>query len=216
MKKLFTLSDMRRFLLIFYSVGLIGFIIPYTYPIFQHLIPLAILLNVYLLLVNHEGLTLKEIMVFVFILLGGFFIEAIGVQTGFPFGMYEYGSIMGPRIFNTPLIIGLNWLMLAYGAYYFSDKLPIPQWLKPLAGSILMVLYDILLEPMAIKLEMWNWTEIKVPIQNYISWFIISLAFLIVMAIVKIRIRNGIVMHVILLQSGLFGLLLLFFQIFKV
>jgi putative membrane protein len=42
------------------------------------------------------------------------------------------------------------------------------------AGALLMVIYDILLEPVAIRLDMWSWETVTPPLQNYIAWFIIS------------------------------------------
>ena len=35
-----------------------------------------------------------------------------------------------------------------------------------------MVMLDILIEPVAIQLDFWNWRDIDVPIQNYIMWFL--------------------------------------------
>ena len=44
----------------------------------------------------------------------GFFIEVIGVKTGFIFGSYYYGAAMGIKILAVPLLIGLNWSILVY------------------------------------------------------------------------------------------------------
>ena len=44
----------------------------------------------------------------------------------------------------------------------------------------MMVVYDIVLEPAAIALDMWSWGG-PVPMQNYIAWFFISF-FLILFA----------------------------------
>ena len=34
-----------------------------------------------------------------------------------------------------------------------------------------MVLLDIIIEPIAIKLDFWTWADVAVPIQNYVMWF---------------------------------------------
>src|SRR5918912_3267587 len=35
--------------------------------------------------------------------LGGFAVEAVGVATGFPFGTYDYGGPLGPKLLGVPL-----------------------------------------------------------------------------------------------------------------
>ena len=216
MRKLFTLREMRRFILIFYAVGLAGFLIPWTHDLFQKLIPLAVLVNVYLLMVNHEDMRRRDILIFITIFIAGFFIEVLGVNTGFPFGDYRYGKIMGPQIMKTPLIIGFNWLMLTYCAYYLMNFLPVKSYFKPFVGGFFMLAYDFLLEPMALTLGMWNWDQKAVPLTNYISWYIFSCVFISLLAIAGTRIRNGIALHVISLQTGLFAIMLLFSYIFKI
>ena len=60
------------------------------------------------------------------IFLIGFSVEAVGVATGVLFGNYEYGAPFGFKIFETPLMIGVNWLFLALSTYgivqYFTKK----------------------------------------------------------------------------------------------
>jgi putative membrane protein len=41
-----------------------------------------------------------------------------------------------------------------------------------------MVSYDLLLEPVAIKLDFWNWQGGAIPLQNYVAWYVISVVFL--------------------------------------
>jgi putative membrane protein len=42
------------------------------------------------------------------IAVAGFFIEAIGVNTGLIFGNYVYKTTLGWKFLETPLIIGVN------------------------------------------------------------------------------------------------------------
>jgi len=107
----------------------------------------------------------------------GFLIEVLGVATGFPFGTYYYGDTLGWALWNVPLVMGVNWLMLtmAFGIicnHFFSKPL-----LKVLLASAGMVLLDGLIEPIAIKLDYWVWPNQEVPIQNYLAWFAAAFLF---------------------------------------
>ena len=41
-----------------------------------------------------------------------------------------------------------------------------------------MVMYDILLEPVAIRFDFWQWENVLVPLQNYVAWWLISLVMM--------------------------------------
>ena len=38
-----------------------------------------------------------------------------------------------------------------------------------------MVLLDIMIEPVAIELDFWQWEGGNIPLQNYLMWFIVAL-----------------------------------------
>jgi len=63
------ISEVRKFLIIFYIVGLLGFIIPFTKAFFISITPFALLLNVYLLAIYHEKYTLKYVLIFLLVCL---------------------------------------------------------------------------------------------------------------------------------------------------
>ena len=91
------------------------------------------------------------------------------------FGGYKYGDNLGLQVFSVPLVIGLNWFILVFGTRgvvnYFFDK----KYLQIILSSILMVLLDFLIEPVAIEFGWWSWDIVSVPLQNYIMWFLVSL-----------------------------------------
>lgn len=114
------------------------------------------------------------------------FIEIIGVATGLVFGSYEYGSAFSLKLADTPFVIGILWLNVSTGATAWSVWIDgfLNQRLKlkifnniyfkaTLAGAI-ATLFDIFLEPVAIKLDFWQWQNNIVPLQNYLAWWIIS------------------------------------------
>jgi putative membrane protein len=137
----------------------------------------------------------------------GFFVEVAGVLTGVVFGEYSYGSALGFKIMGTPPLIGLNWLMLIYAVYLIMNKVQINTILKILLGSTLMVVYDIIMEPVAINLDMWSWGGITIPIQNYIAWFVISAVMLSIFYITKLKYRNKVAPSLFFVQMAFFLIL---------
>lgn len=179
------LNKIRRFniipyLLIFYTVGIVGLIFPQSRELFKALVPVNLLLNIALLLIYHgqfkKGFLWKAGLIFI----AGILVEVVGVQTGIIFGEYYYGPTLGPKILGTPLMIGVNWLMLVYCTLAIISKFTDVPYFRILLASTMMVVYDIVLEPSAIALDMWSWDG-PLPMQNYIAWFFISF-FLILFA----------------------------------
>ena len=165
--------NLNPYLIIFYSVGLTGLLIPQTQNLFKTLVPLNLLLNLGLLIIYHgrpdKGFYWKAFLVFSF----GLCIEIIGVRTGLIFGSYTYGPTLGPKVLHTPLMIGINWLMLVYSSLVISSKNIEKRYFRVLLAAVMMVVYDFALEPAAIYLDMWDWGG-AVPFRNYLAWFAIS------------------------------------------
>ena len=107
----------------------------------------------------------------------GYIIEVVGTNTGWPFGDYTYGTALGPRIFSTPLMIGVLWWVLIRAWFDLSDRWTQNAWAKSLITGTAMVLMDVLIEPVAIELGFWTWAEVEVPMANYISWFVLATLF---------------------------------------
>ena len=55
--------------------------------------------------------------------LGGFAVEAVGVATGFPFGVYDYSGELGPKLLGVPLIIPLAWTWMAWPGWLAATRL---------------------------------------------------------------------------------------------
>ncbi|GAB1415715.1 hypothetical protein MASR2M117_11210 [Paludibacter sp.] len=184
------ISEVRKFLIIFYIVGLVGFIIPFSKPFFIIITPFALLLNVYLLAIYHAKYTLKYVLIFLLIFISGYSIEVVGVKTGLIFGSYIYGNALGIKLFETPLLIGVNWLFLSYTAISIAEKLRIKKWLTLFVAPALMLVYDIVLEQVAPKMDMWNWHNSEVPIRNYVAWYVIAFSFVLLLKAFKIKTSN--------------------------
>jgi len=184
------IKEIKKFLVIFYIVGLLGFIIPFTKNLFITITPLALILSVYLLALFHREYNKPTVVLFISIFLAGYFVEVIGVKTGAVFGSYSYGPALGPKLFETPLMIGVNWLFLAYVATSIVDSLKQKSWLTLLLAPLLMVGYDLVLEQVAPLMDMWYWESAPIPLKNYLSWYLVALTMVSTIKLLKIKTDN--------------------------
>jgi bisanhydrobacterioruberin hydratase len=204
----------RTIFVVFYIVGLIGMLLPGTFSLFLKLIPFALILSFLGLSIFHVGKFEWKIIVSLFsIYILAFTIEALGVNTGKVFGIYEYGRGLGFKLFQTPLIIGANWLFLVYTTSAVVEKLKFSSIIKILFASSFMLLYDIVLEQVASKLDMWHWNNGLIPFQNYLAWFAFAAFFHSLLKILKIRIENRLALLILGCQFLFFLLLFISFKL---
>ena len=94
-------------LFIFFTVGIIGHYWDYTYPLMVLLTPYVILISG--IWAIHKCLKKRYLVLWIVLAyIVTFFLEVLGVSQGFVFGPYYYGDVLGPKLFNVPVIIGLN------------------------------------------------------------------------------------------------------------
>lgn len=161
--------------LITYLVGCAGFLFPWSKPLFLWLVPFHLLLVFGLLLWCQPK---WEISFFTFLGIGYVFsmgIELVGVHTQLLFGNYRYGHVLGIKWNGVPLIIGVNWLLITYGANALFYKNMSNNWLAVVLAALGMVFMDYWIEPVAIRLGFWHWQNGHIPMYNYICWFFASL-----------------------------------------
>ena len=190
-------------IVVWYLVGIVGFLIHPLRPLFQQLTPFGMVMASVLLLYFQEPENLKNWIVFACIALAGFVAELIGVNTHGLFGVYIYGDTLGIKLWNTPLIIGLNWLVLVYCIAALSKKIR-DNWYFPVIGAATMVAFDWIMEPVAIATGMWNWGGQGIPLNNYTDWFLISGLLFLMIRILKIEINNRIAGILITMQLVFF------------
>jgi putative membrane protein len=201
------------FFIVFFMVGFIGIITPVWHQLFMKLFPLALLLSFFALLIFHQpSYNTKTVIVLLIIGLSGFFIEVAGVNTHLIFGNYTYGKSLGMQFFNTPLLIGINWVMLTFACSSMIEKQVLPVSLKIIIASFLMLLYDIILEQLAPLLDMWYWAKGIVPFQNYIAWFVLAVLFQSLVKITGIKTRNSLAIPIIFCQALFFISLIIYFS----
>ncbi len=204
--------EIKVFILIFYAVGIIGMLVPALLALFIRLVPFALILSFLALTVFHQDRKQKSVFVFIAIYLLGFAIEVIGVNTGSVFGEYVYGDSLGTKLLNTPIIIGLNWLLLVYITSSVFEQLKVPNIAKIVLASFLMVGYDIILEQVAPRLDMWQFTDDNIPFQNYLVWFLFSIVLHSLIKLFRINTQNRLSSIVLIAQFVFFFVLAIFLK----
>lgn len=184
-------KKLKNFILIFYTVACIGFTVPLTRELFIWLTPLALLLNVFLLLVFDQNKNKPTAYIaFLICFLVGFGVEVIGVNTGILFGNYRYFEGLGFQLVNTPLIIGVNWLLLVYFSRNLIQKFTRSVFTQIIASSFIMVVYDVLLEQVAPLVRFWQFENGEVPLKNYFTWFIVAILLQAIVTLFKLKTEN--------------------------
>ncbi len=201
------------FFIVFYLVGIVGMLLPFSFPLFLKLIPLALLLSSVAIAFFHTQFNVKSILLFSVIYLLGFFVEVAGVNTGVIFGPYHYGQSLGLKVFNTPLIIGLNWLLLVYISAALLEKAIMHKALKVVFASAILLGYDLIIEQIAPDLDMWYWHDDDVPLQNYLAWFLIAVVFHTLIKIFNIKTSNKLAVPILICQVVFFLSLLVSFKL---
>ncbi|MCK9162942.1 MAG: carotenoid biosynthesis protein [Bacteroidales bacterium] len=194
-----------RNIIIFYTIGIIGFTIPITHGLFVYLTPIILLLSVLLLLYYDKNKIGPKIIIFyALIYIISLMVEMLGVNTGVVFGKYQYGVGLGYKLFGTPLLIGLNWILMVYITSSIFPKQKRSILSQIIIPSSLMLGYDIIMERAAPNMEMWSWANDIIPIQNYIIWIGLALLFHTIRYILRIEINNKMAKPIFLAQIVLF------------
>lgn len=105
-----------------------------------------------------------------------FFLEALGVATGHIFGDYSYGHTLLLQWFDVPLVIALNWAVLVLATSDFAARFTQHPVKGATASALIIVAFDLAMEPVAMALDYWQWKGGTVPVQNYLAWFAIAWA----------------------------------------
>ena len=116
------------------------------------------------------------------IIIASFGIEWLGVRTGKIFGSYVYGQTLRPSIDGVPISIGGAWFVMLIASMAVAQTIAPKSVARSLVKltcfvALLMVCFDLLLEPAAVKLNYWIWVNDHIPLQNYLAWFGLSFIF---------------------------------------
>ena len=199
----------------------IGF---YQSPLFISLTPLNLLVCALLIFWTQEKIN-SGFLAFCMAAYGlGFASEWIGINTGFLFGEYHYGELLGPKWQGVPYIIGIQWLVVVYCAgiciAMLHEKLlrnqpgeqqAIPKFWVAISmiadAALLALLFDWILEPVAMELGYWIWKDGKIPWLNYATWWGVSALIMVFFHFLPFKKHNLFAVHLLMIQ-GMFFLLL--------
>ena len=197
-------------ILIFHAVGLIGLSVPFTRPLFLHIVPFHLLLMLVVITLNHKQIDSHFMFFFLLISISGFLAEWIGVHKHWLFGDYSYGYTLGIQLSGIPLIMGCNWFMLIYSAGVLMQRSRLKSLLlRSLFGSVVLVLLDSLIEPIAIHFDYWHWGGGIIPLKNYLCWFGLSFLMLLLFEAFRFKQQSMVAIVFLLSQFAFFGLLFL-------
>jgi putative membrane protein len=121
--------------------------------------------------------------------------------------MYYYGYALGFKLKHVPVIIGINWLMLILATQSIAQKFSNKLYIIAAIGASLMVVLDLLIEPIASKYEFWHWHNDVIPLQNFVAWFIISFFFHGLGTVMKFNKENKMAVFVFAIQLIFFAFL---------
>lgn len=210
--------------LLFHITGLLGILFTPYKVWFVNSTPL-VLLTMFFLLSNTQSKSIKNyILYFLIAFVVGMTTEIIGVNTGLLFGNYQYGQVLGPKIAGVPLLIGLNWFVILFcsGAIITQCLDLVKNNLKikigatassffiVLGGAFIATGFDFILEPVAVKLQFWSWSNGHIPLFNYTCWFMISATLLGINRLLKTITVNTFATSLLFIQAAFFLILNLF------
>jgi len=209
-----TLNIKTRDIIGFYVVGLILFAIPFTRNMFSVITPISLAGVLAIILFEHKVWNFKTVFLFTFIVTSSFLVEFAGVYTGEIFGPYRYDNGLGIKLFDIPVIIGVNWLFLLYATYSMVSKKIKYILLRIPAASLLMIAYDIVIEFAAPVMDLWHFDTPYPPFQNFLAWFVLSLFFISGFEILKIKTYSKTAKVFYFVQIAFLGLIAIFGNIF--
>lgn len=193
------------FIILMFSVGLTGHAVPSMRELMINLTPFTLLLiglTIILYFVLYEDRKFLLWAALTYIFTAG--VEIAGVKTGMIFGTYQYGDVLGAKILDVPLIIGFNWMIIISGTIYIAKRFYCRVLPASLLAAALAVAFDILLEPVALKLNYWSWHNSIIPVQNYIAWFLIAFIAALAYRKLKVRVRTKLLQHYFFIQLFFF------------
>ena len=186
-------------------VGIVGLSLPEFQDLFLDLTPAQLLVSLFLILFFHRGWNDAFPVYAAAAFWIGFGSELIGIHTGYLYGDYVYGPTLGPKLWDVPIIIGINWFILAYSTGVLFRRVPNDIY-AAILGALAMTAIDYIIEPVAVALDMWAWKWDEIPVSNYAGWFGVSFLIHLIYRKANFEKSNPV-------AAFLLGILILFFTI---
>lgn len=155
-------------------MGFVGILTPQFHELTLSLSGVNLWFVLGFLLFHHKNWNWKESAWMILVFLVGFFVEVAGVKTGMIFGEYYYGQNLGFKLLQVPLTMGVNWFLMCYTTVYMVRNINLPKLVQGLMAALIMVLMDLVMEPVAMAFDFWQWQGDQVPFKNYVAWFAVA------------------------------------------
>jgi putative membrane protein len=138
-------------------------------------------------------------------------LEWVAVKTGFPYGQFEYTSLMQPQLFDLPVLMVLIWPTIILGIWYVVKKImarhEIKNWVVEMVLLMLLVVgFDLVMDPGSVQMGLWSWGSINgawfgVPYTNFIGWAVFGLVGWITLRTINVSTSENYLYSVILLTT---------------
>jgi putative membrane protein len=208
------------FLLLIHISGAIGMVF-FDKEIFASMTPYNLIVMFVILVGNELKFSVKFMAAFLTACAVGYFSEFLGINYGVLFGNYAYGDVLGFKLFDVPLLIGINWFSTVFCSFVATGKLlnasadrgihfvklPI---IYAMTTAAITTAFDWLMEPVAVRLGFWSWENGQIPFYNYVCWFVISFFLARCFLKLKVEVSNPFATWLLLVQTAFF----LFLRIF--
>jgi uncharacterized membrane protein len=125
----------------------------------------------------------------------GLGMEALGVATGFPFGVYAYTGTLGLTVLGVPIIVMMAWAMMAYPALLAAQRISRTRAGVVVFGAWILAAWDLFLDPQMVSEGHWTWANPDpglpgipgIPLTNYLGWVITALIIMVLLSRLPVR-----------------------------
>jgi bisanhydrobacterioruberin hydratase len=136
----------------------------------------ALALPSYYYFINWTG-PRKGILILILFSIFPVIVESIGISTGIPYGSFHYAETMGFKILGlVPWSVTFAFPPLLLGSMTVTTRLSQNTIITIPASAVVLVLVDLVLDPAAVVLNIWVWSQpgiyYGVPLVNFVGWFI--------------------------------------------
>jgi uncharacterized membrane protein len=122
-------------------------------------------------------------------------VEAIGLATGFPYGEYRYGDVLGPRLLGVPFLVPLAWLMMAWPSWVLAARLAGRPVARVAVAAAVFAAWDVVLDPQMVQAGYWTWAHPRpglpgidtVPLTNLGGWLLAGLLLMTLLEVLVAR-----------------------------
>lgn len=103
--------------------------------------------------------------------------EYISIQFGIPYGFFSYSDTLGQKVFGlVPWTVFFGWTPLVVGTVAIADRAVHGRQRQLLLSALLLVLFDLVFDPVAVALGFWSWNTpgpyFGIPYINFVGWLL--------------------------------------------